>query len=111
MRSGLDSRREFQRVGSVTELHSSVRSCKSGFDSRPAHQFGAFSLNSSSGSENNPGPLYVVLTSAFCGNIRQKRDTRRVSQMPIVDFAICFISDSEGSPWSPCADHQRGAAM
>src|SRR6266481_8941736 len=37
-RSGLDSRREFQRVGSVTEQHGSVRSCKSGFDSRPAHQ-------------------------------------------------------------------------
>src|SRR5581483_4993915 len=36
-RSGLDSRREFQRVGSVTEQHGSVRSCKSGFDSRPAH--------------------------------------------------------------------------
>src|SRR6266478_2929267 len=35
-RSGLDSRREFQRVGSVTEQHGSVRSCKSGFDSRPA---------------------------------------------------------------------------
>src|SRR6266446_9428365 len=37
-RSGLESRREFQRVGSVTEKHGSVRSCKSGFDSRPAHQ-------------------------------------------------------------------------
>ena len=37
-RSGLNSRREFQRVGSVTEQHGSVRSCKSGFDSRPAHQ-------------------------------------------------------------------------
>src|SRR6266508_4330643 len=37
MRSGLDSRREFQDgVGSVTEQHGSVRSCKSGFDSRPA---------------------------------------------------------------------------
>ncbi len=33
----MDSRREFQRVGSVTEEHGSVRSCKSGFDSRPAH--------------------------------------------------------------------------
>src|SRR6266403_1773042 len=36
-RSGLDSRRELQGVGSVTEQHGSVRSCKSGFDSRPAH--------------------------------------------------------------------------
>ena len=26
-------------MGSVTEQHGSVRSCKSGFDSRPAHQF------------------------------------------------------------------------
>src|SRR5213594_790763 len=38
-RSGLDSRREFQRVGSVIEQHGSVRSCKSGFDSRPALHF------------------------------------------------------------------------
>jgi hypothetical protein len=37
-RSGLDSLCEFQRVGSVTEQHGSVRSCKSGFDSRPALQ-------------------------------------------------------------------------
>jgi hypothetical protein len=46
VRSGLDSRREFQGVGSVTEQHGSVRSCKSGFDSRPALQLELKSLGS-----------------------------------------------------------------
>src|SRR5215467_7726088 len=38
-RSGLDSRREFQWAGGVTDEHGAVRRRKSEFDSRPACHF------------------------------------------------------------------------
>ena len=38
-RSGLDSRREFQWAGSVTDEHGAVRRRRSEFDSRPACHF------------------------------------------------------------------------